>query len=146
GHFLDNSGSGTADGNPILGWSENTPATDNQLWTCLTYPSSDGENVFTLQSVSTTETEAAFDDRGGYVRVDPTDNKLVQGGAPMAWKLVETAALVYKLIPFDDFFSGNGSLIASDVNSIITSSAVNQLELLADASELTQLWSFTPEQ
>ncbi|KAI5122433.1 hypothetical protein M0805_008746 [Coniferiporia weirii] len=122
----------------------NVPETNNQIWTYLTYPSSDGDTVFTLQSVATTDDDTGFGGRGGYMSVDPETNKLVQRGAPTAWKLLETATLIYKMVPFDDFLSGNSSMIASDVNSIVSSAAVNQLELLADASELTQLWEFNP--
>ncbi|KAH8114675.1 hypothetical protein DFH11DRAFT_179188 [Phellopilus nigrolimitatus] len=136
-HWLDDSGSLTHDGNPILAWAQNVPTTANQVWTYLTYPSDNGDTVFTLQVTSTLNQEATFGGRGGYVRVDTATNRLVQGGAPQAWKLVNsTQPGSYKLVPFDDLISQNGTLVATDVN------ALSQVTLLPDSSKTQQFWSF----
>ncbi|KAI5115991.1 hypothetical protein M0805_008993 [Coniferiporia weirii] len=142
GHLLDNANSALNDGNPILGWSQNSPETSNQIWTYLTYPTTSGDTVFTLQSLFTSQNEPSFGNRGGYVRVDSTTGKLVQGGQPLAWKLVNVAPNIYKLTPFDDVFSDSGRLVATDVNSTVTSVANNQAALQVDESALQQLWSF----
>ncbi|KAI5122444.1 hypothetical protein M0805_008756 [Coniferiporia weirii] len=142
GHWLDNADSALNDGNPILAWSQNSPETGNQIWTYLTYPTTSNATVFTLQSLSTSQQEPSFGGRGGYVRVNSTTGKLVQGGQPLAWLLVDVAPNIYKLTPFDDVFSDNGKLVATDVNSTITSIANNQAALQVDESALQQLWSF----
>ncbi|THH04120.1 hypothetical protein EW145_g5757 [Phellinidium pouzarii] len=141
-HWLDNANAVIDDGNPILSWVQNSPETTNQEWTYLTYPTTSGATVFTLQSVSTIQSEPSFDDRGGYIRVDSTTNKLVQGGQPMAWTLIEAAPGIFKMSPFDDLYSDNGRLVATDINSTITTSANNQAELQIDETLLQQLWTF----
>ncbi|KAI5122431.1 hypothetical protein M0805_008744 [Coniferiporia weirii] len=134
-HYMDNARSSTTDGNPILGYNPNIPSTDNQLWTYLTYPSSNGEVIFTLQSVSTTKNEAGFGGRGGYIRADISTNKLVQGGSPMAWKLITIIPNVYKIVP--SYIPGNDSMVITDTNL-----ASQQLELQNGTSALAQLWAF----
>ncbi|KAI5115820.1 hypothetical protein M0805_008454 [Coniferiporia weirii] len=138
-HWLDNSEAGTDDGNFILAWQQNIPTSPNQKWIYLSYPSSNGDTVFTLQSVSTYTSQSL---QGGYVRVDTTTNRLVQGGAPMAWKLVESSPNIYSMTPFDDIISGNGSMVATDIDSAINGASGNQVMLVDDNSGQTQLWAF----
>ncbi|KAI5121058.1 hypothetical protein M0805_008574 [Coniferiporia weirii] len=138
-HWLDNSRRAKNDGNPILAWSQDIPTPYNQMWKYLSYPSSDGDTIFTFQSISTTNIQGGS---GGYVRVGTNTNKLVQGGAPMAWKLVESSSNTYKMIPFDDIVSGNGSLVATDLSSTIKNGLTNQVMLTDDNSGQTQLWTF----
>ncbi|KAI5121057.1 hypothetical protein M0805_008573 [Coniferiporia weirii] len=143
GHWVDDSESRPTDGSPIISWDPNNPVTDNMVFTYFSYPSDSGETIFTLQCVSTLKDQSDLAGHSGaYVRLDTTNNRLVQGGAPMAWKLVEAAPTIYKIIPFDDIMSGNGTLIATDVNATITVSANNQIALRTDETALTQLWTF----
>ncbi|KAI5114898.1 hypothetical protein M0805_000542, partial [Coniferiporia weirii] len=88
-----------------------------------------------LQSVSTTKNEAGFGGRGGYIRADIPTNKLVQGGSPMAWKLITIIPNVYKIVP--SYVPGNDSMVITDTNS-----ASQQLELQNGTSALAQLWAF----
>ncbi|PAV17246.1 hypothetical protein PNOK_0731000 [Pyrrhoderma noxium] len=141
-HVLDNAGGQTFDGNEILAWSLNVPATQNQQWTYLDYPSTEGDTVFTLQVLSTEDSAATKQGRGGYLRIDPTTNLLVHGGQPLAWKLIEAAPNIFKMSPFDDVFSGNGALVATDRNSAILSPTINQVALENDVNELAQFWTF----
>ncbi|KAI5122744.1 hypothetical protein M0805_009829 [Coniferiporia weirii] len=144
-HWLDNgNNNNVSDGNPILAWSQKVPVTTNQMWKYLAYPTTNGDIVFTLQSVSTIDKEPSFNGLGGYVRVNSTDNTLVQGAEPFAWKLIEAAPTIYKISPFDDIFSFDGELVATDINSDIETSnpAANQVALQFDETSLPQLWTF----
>ncbi|KAL5482656.1 hypothetical protein ACEPAI_9250 [Sanghuangporus weigelae] len=144
GHTLDNANGGLSDGNAILSWSQNSPETSNQIWSFLTYPSSDGSTVFTLQSLSTVQSGsgAVVDGRGGFMRVDPSTNRVVQSGAPQAWKLIEVAPSVYKMTPFESIFSNSGRLVATDMSSGIHDQTTNQLQIQQDVTALQQLWTF----
>ncbi|EJC98024.1 uncharacterized protein FOMMEDRAFT_149461 [Fomitiporia mediterranea MF3/22] len=144
-HVLDNSNSLPVDGNPVLAWSQNSPQTSNQVWTYLTYPSSSGDSVFTLQALSTVQSGNSVDvigGRGGYLRLDPSTNKVVHGGQPQAWKLVEIAPTIYKISPFEDIMSNSGKLVATDINPTTQSISQNQLVIQQDVSSLQQLWTF----
>ncbi|KAI5121059.1 hypothetical protein M0805_008575 [Coniferiporia weirii] len=143
GHWLDNANAALDDGNPILSWYQNSPETSNQIWTYLTYPTTNGDTVFTLQSLFTVQNEPSFSGRGGYVRVDSDTNQLVQGGQPFAWTLVEVAPNIYKFTPYDGIFSDGGRLVATDINGNITSVQANQAALQIDETLLQQLWSFS---
>ncbi|KAL5501526.1 hypothetical protein ACEPAH_8786 [Sanghuangporus vaninii] len=144
GHSLDNANGGLSDGNAVLSWSQNSPETSNQIWSFLTYPSSDGSTVFTLQSLSTVQSGsgAVIDGRGGFMRIDPSTNRVVQGGAPQAWKLIEVAPSVYKMTPFESIFSNSGRLVATDMSSDIHDQTTNQLQIQQDVTALQQLWTF----
>ncbi|KAI5122743.1 hypothetical protein M0805_009828 [Coniferiporia weirii] len=143
GHVLDDESSSTTDGNPILSDADGSNES-NQLWTYLTYPTSDGSTVFTLQSLFTSQHEPSFDGRGGFIRIDSTTNKLVQGGAPFAWTLIEVAPSIYQFTPYDDVFSSGGRLVVTDVNSAIDTATPtnNQAALQINIESLEQLWSF----
>ncbi|KAI5123481.1 hypothetical protein M0805_008851 [Coniferiporia weirii] len=141
GNWIDNAASIPIDGNPVISWDPNIPATDNMIYTYTTLPSGSGETIFTLQCISTTKGQAG---KGGYVRVD-NDNKLVQGGEPMTWKLVEPLfplKPVYKFIPLDDKISRNGTLAATDINPIVTSIKDNQVTLCIEQIDASQFWAF----
>ncbi|THH09035.1 hypothetical protein EW145_g2294 [Phellinidium pouzarii] len=143
GHVLDDAFSSIADGNPILSDAQ-VPHSASQIWEYLTYPSSVNATVFTIQSLFTAQHEQNFHGRGGYARVDTNTNKLVQGGAPLAWTLVEAAPSLFQLVPFDGVISSDGKLVATDINSAINTKTPdnNQAQLEVNIESLEQLWTF----
>ncbi|KAH8113672.1 hypothetical protein DFH11DRAFT_314799 [Phellopilus nigrolimitatus] len=146
GHYMNNDHSKVADSNPILGWSKPATPGDNEKWIYLTYPSSDGDTVFTLQSLYTSENRPNYDGRGGYMRTTVGGHKVIQDSAPHAWKLIEVAPNTYKFTPYEDAFSLNGTLVVTDVSETIHSSTPtdNQLAVVTDTSQPQQFWTFSP--
>ncbi|THH09034.1 hypothetical protein EW145_g2295 [Phellinidium pouzarii] len=143
GHVLEDASSITTDGNPIISDAQVSNSA-SQIWEFLTYPSSVNATVFTIQSLFTSQHESSFLGRGGYVRIDTNTNKLVQGGAPLAWTLVEAAPSLFQLVPFDGVISSDGKLVATDINSAIdtTTPTNNQAQLEVNIESLEQLWTF----
>ncbi|KAH8113671.1 hypothetical protein DFH11DRAFT_1600313 [Phellopilus nigrolimitatus] len=141
GHFLDDLGYSSEDNNPVVAWSQNSPETDNQIWTYLTYPTT-GDPVFTLQTLIATDNETSYDGRGGYLRTD-TNNMIVQTGAPQAWLLQTVSPSIYKFVPHDPYLNINQTMVITDVtNGSTISPPANQLQLTPYTGDTTQHWTF----